>query len=551
MKRLWHDGAIADYYDRGYWSSHTIYERFLERANEHPDKEALVDRHRRVTYGALRDEVERCAAVLRRHGVQAGDVVTVQVPNQIEFATVMLALELVGAIANNVSTDYRSNELEYILNFSKSAVHVCAASFRGHDFLRMMAKLRGWVPSLRLIVSVGGEELIAESTSDDVVNALDDVVFLKQELKAVAPLSPAEWTRPHPDDVMRLAFTSGTTGDPKGVMHSHNTTLFPVLTMNRGMQIDARSTQMIFMPVTLNTGYLGLLQTLVAGARGVLVDHFSVEDALGTIERERISAFSTPPAALVMMLEAPDLDRYDLSSLRVIKSGGAPASLELLRQIQHKLSARLVESYGMLETGFHCHTRVEDDPLDGVGTVGRPVEGMRLSIRSAEGREVAAGEEGELYAAGPGVHLGYIDNAAANEASFTTNGWFYTGDLGRLDANGRLVISGRKKEIINRAGKKYFPREIEEILLTHPKILDVAIVGLPDSRTGEKNCACVIPRDGTALTLGEIVRFLEDRVARYKLPEQLVIRASFPRTSTGKVKRPVLVEEIMVDGAQS
>jgi len=463
----------------------------------------------------------------------------VQVPNQIEFATVMLALELVGAIANNVSTDYRSVELEYILNFSKSAAYVCASSLRGFSFLDMIREVRARVPSLRLVLSVQGES-----------EGRDDAVFLSEVLPSTDPLPLSDWTRPGPDDVMRLAFTSGTTGNPKGVMHSHNTTIFPVLTMNRGMRIDERSTQMIFMPVTLNTGYLSLLQVLLTGARAVLVEHFSVETVLRTIAEERVTAFSTPPAALVMLLESPLLPNYDLSSLQVIKSGGAPASLELLRRIETQLSARLIESYGMLETGFHCHTRVDDDVASVVGTVGKPVDGMQLSIRGPDASEVELGEEGEIFAAGPGVHLGYIDNPTANEASFTVDGWFDTGDLGRLDENGRLMISGRKKEIINRAGKKYFPREIEEILLTHPKIHDVAVVGLPDHRTGEKSCACVITKAGVELTLDELIQFLENKVARYKLPEHLVFRSSFPRTSTGKVKRPVLVEEILLGEAR-
>jgi len=330
-------------------------------------------------------------------------------------------------------------------------------------------------------------------------------------------------------------------------MHSHNTTIFPVLTMNRGMCIDPTSVQMIFMPTTLNTGYLSLLQTLLGGARGVLVEHFAVDTALKTIADERVTAFSTPPAALVMMLDSPLLAETDISSLRVIKSGGAPASLELLRRIEDQLSAHLIESYGMLETGFHCHTTVDDNPTEVVGTVGRPVEGMELSIRTSAGEAVPTGEEGELLARGPGVHLGYIGNTAANKSSFTSDGWFVTGDLGRLDANGRLKISGRKKEIINRAGKKYFPREIEELLLTLPSIHDVAIVGLPDRRTGERSCACVVPAAGASVTLEDLVGFLEERVARYKLPEKLVIVESFPRTSTGKVRRPALIEQIMAE----
>jgi non-ribosomal peptide synthetase component E (peptide arylation enzyme) len=208
------------------------------------------------------------------------------------------------------------------------------------------------------------------------------------------------------------------------------------------------------------------------------------------------------------------------------------------------MRGHLIELYGMLETGFHTYTRLTDDPEAVAGTVGRPAAGMGLRLIDDRGQDVAPGAEGEIAAQGPWVHLGYHRNPAANAELFTADGWFRTGDLGQIDAAGNLRIVGRLKEMINRGGKKFFPREIEEILYTHPKILHAAIVGVPDPRLGERNCLCVIPRAGQTITLEEVVAFLRDEVATYKLPEMLEIVEELPFTPTGKIQRHVLARRL-------
>jgi acyl-CoA synthetase (AMP-forming)/AMP-acid ligase II len=227
-------------------------------------------------------------------------------------------------------------------------------------------------------------------------------------------------------------------------------------------------------------------------------------------------------------------------------TGGASAAVETIKAFQEAVpKAHLIELYGMLETGFHSITRPTDDPLKVNGTVGRCMPSMGLRLIDDAGRDVPHGEIGEIAAIGPSVHLGYLDNPDANRDSFTADGWFRSGDLGQfVDAENNVRISGRKKEIINRGGKKYFPREIEELLYEHPKILQVAVVGAPDPRLGERNCLCIVPKPGTAPSLDEIVNFLRGRVADYKLPEELFLMAEFPMTPTGKIKRRDLVNQV-------
>ena len=204
----------------------------------------------------------------------------------------------------------------------------------------------------------------------------------------------------------------------------------------------------------------------------------------------------------------------------------------------------------MLETGFHTFTRFEDDPEAVAGTIGRPAPEMALRLIDEHGRDVPPGAEGEIAAKGPSVHLGYYKNPQANAELFTADGWFRTGDLGVMEPSGNVRIVGRLKEMINRGGKKFFPREIEEILYTHPKILHAAIVGVPDPRLGERNCLCVIPRPGAAMSLEEVVGFLKGGVATYKLPEEIEVFDEFPFTPTGKIQRHALTRQVLARRAR-
>jgi acyl-CoA synthetase (AMP-forming)/AMP-acid ligase II len=524
---------IEDFRSKGWWKDQTFSEILEKRARETPDREALGDARRRITYGDLWREVKRFAEFLRRQGVQRGDVVTLQLPNRIEFPVVFYSLELIGAVANKISADFRAIEVEYILKFSKSKAYVCASQFKGFDYVAMIRELRPRLPELSLVVCV-----------DDVASG--DVVSFARVVHDTPEIADADRVRMSPLDVMRMCFTSGTTGNPKGVLHCFNTTLCTCETFNTELAVTEDDVMLDYLPVGLNWGYMTLVQAAMAGARVVLMERFSAEAALELIERERVTYIPTAPASIVAMLNSPALTKHDLGSLRIVITGGASAAVETIKAFQAAVPhAKLIELYGMLETGYHAFTRLTDDPLKVNGTVGRCVDSMGLRMLDDDANDVPYGEVGEIAAVGPSVHMGYLDNPAANRDSFTADGWFRTGDLGFFaDAERNVRIAGRKKEIVNRGGKKYFPREIEELLYQHPKIVQAAIVGAPDPRLGEKNCLCAIVKEGSTLTLDEVVSFLKGRVADYKLPESLVVMQDFPMTPTGKIRRPELVKRV-------
>ena len=515
----------------GYWGNETFFDILARRADAHPDREVFVDGQERITYGALKDRVERCAAFLRRIGINRGDVVTIQLPNRIAFPVAFFALELIGAVANKVNPDFRVRELDYILRFSGSRALICPAIFRGFDYAAMARQLRAAIAGLAHVVVAGA--------------VVDEAWSLERGIAESAPLPREDRVPVSADEVFRMAFTSGTTGNPKCVLHSFNSTLPAVHQINADMGVTEREVQLVYLPACLNWGYLCLLQAVVSGSRAVLLERFSARDALQLIERERVTYRATAPASIVAILNEPGLAGYDVSSLRVVITGGASAAIETIRAYQARMPGHLIELYGMLETGFHTYTRFSDDPTKVNGTIGRVASSMELKILDAQGREVAPGEVGEIAALGPSVHLGYHANAAANAESFTADGWFRTGDLGRIvDAAGNVQIVGRLKEIINRGGKKFFPREVEEILYTHPKVMHAALVGIADQRLGERNCLCVIPKAGQSVTLAEMIGHLKGQVADYKLPEVMHIVAELPFTATGKLRRHVLAEWI-------
>jgi len=516
----------------GLWSDETLATVLARRVREAPDCEALTDGARRLTYGELAHGIDRMAARLRALGIGQGDVVTIQLPNWIEFALVFFALERLGAVAVTVSVDFRSRELEYIMSFSGSKMLICCTRFRDFDHVAMAQELWPRLPALRCIGVVRGEP-------DRGMVSLDEIAAGSGPPAGFTPVAMDA------DAVMRMAFTSGTTGNPKGVMHSHNTTLAAARILNGDLGLASEDVMLIWLPLGLNWGYLTLVQSVLAGGRAVLLDRFKPAAALDLIERERVTYIPTAPASLTSILQEPDLVRRDLSSLRIVVSGGASAPVETIRAWRRAAPGALLELLGMLETGYQAYTRVADDPEQVAGSVGRPASHMGLKLVDADGREVAHGMEGEVCADGPSVHLGYHNNPAANAEAFLPDGWFRSGDLGMIDAEGNLRIVGRLKEMINRGGKKFFPREIEEILYTHPQVLYAAIVGIPDARLGERNCLCLVPRPGETPSLKSLIGFLGDSVATYKLPERLELFSQFPFTPTGKIQRHALVREVM------
>jgi acyl-CoA synthetase (AMP-forming)/AMP-acid ligase II len=505
----------------------------LERwARETPDRVALVDGERRLTYAEYYAAVRALAATWIELGLTRSDVIAIQLPNWLEFAVVIGAAVAAGIPFCQVHQAFRSKEIAFVLEFVGARLMIVPERFGKHDYPAMIEGLRDRTPALEFIGVVG----------DAVPDRFIDIRAAMRP-RPLPPAIEAELAarRPAADDLCRFAFTSGTTGDPKAVMHSHSTTLSTVRTHVRDQQVGPQSAFLLFLPVGLNWGISTVLQGLLSGAKVVLMERFDAQRALALIEAETITHIPTAPTSLIALIDAAETGEHDVSSLQVVITGGASCPVDVLRRARERVPARITEMYGMLESGAQARTRLEDDPIEVAGTVGRPVDGMQIRILDDAGNEVPAGTVGEVTCFGPSVMLGYYNNADANARAFTADGWLRTGDLGFFDAAGRLTISGRKKEMIIRGGANIYPREIEEVLFKHPGIADAAVIGVPHPSLGEIAVACIVPKDEAAFTLETLTAYLAPQIAKYKLPEDVVLLERLPRNATGKVQKQELL----------
>ena len=531
---------IAQRYRRqGYWTGKNLIAYFDAAVARHPDKTAIVGGDGRFSYGQLATEVNRVAYHLQSLGVGAGDVVSVQLYNTPEFVMIHLAASRLGAITNPLLHNYRASELTYILGLAKSKIAIIPQFYRKFDYPAMYAAMWPELPALEQIFVLGGAGFEGMRPFD--------------ELRMVVPLdprdSPASTELRVPtaattgDDITTIIFTSGTESKPKGVMHSHDTQMYGTLWMAKLLGLTGDDIVWAPSPISHGTGFQwGVREAITLGATLVLQDIWNPDEALKLIARERctFTLGATPFAA--MLMESPLIGSLDLSGFRIFACAGAAIPHQLGVMMRQKIGCTLIGMWGMTEC-FVGSASAPDAPDDKLwGTDGCAMPGGELAIfDETRSKTLAPGEIGELAARGPFVALGYFGDPERTLDTFTPDGWLFSNDLATIDADGYIRLVGRKKEIVNRGGLKISVRQMEDYLISHPKILNIAIVGVPDRLLGEKSCACVVPRGNQAITLQEITRFLEARqVAKYKFPEYLVILPEMPTTPSGKIQKFVL-----------
>jgi len=517
---------IREFTAAGLWRNEGL-EAYLDRwATTRPDKLALVDGQGRYSWLELARAVERVAHGLRAHGLEPGGVISCHLPNWSEFALVFLAATRLGAVVNPIPPTYRASELRFMLGLLESQALVIPATFRGFDYREMAGRLRGHLPRLERVFVARGQAL----EGMEPFAALTDTPWEGQADRR--PLPGGD-----PNAVNEVIFTSGTTGEPKGVMHTPNTalaTLYPLIE-----RLGFTERDVLFMASTLGhqTGYLyGHCMNLLLGATAVWMDIWNAEEAARIIETERVT-FTMGATPFLRDLTYTRAAR-DMSSLRVFISAGAPIPRQLVKDARDRLRCVISAGWGMTENGLVTCNGLDDPEEKACTTDGSPLPGMELSVVDESGTPVAPGVEGDLLVRGPFQFVGYFKRPQFTADGHTADGWFKTGDRATLDHDGYVSITGRTKDIIIRGGENIPVVEIENLLYTHPKISGVAVVAMADPRLGERCCAVVIPRDGQPLTLAEITTFLEGhQLARHKFPERLELVPEFPMTPSGKIQK--------------
>ncbi|MGA0542429.1 cyclohexanecarboxylate-CoA ligase [Neotabrizicola sp. VNH66] len=527
----------------GFWPGKTLLDYFEICLAEKPDAPALTSIM--VSTGDRRDltwrEIEklswRAAEGLRRLGLVKDDVLACQLSNSWEFVVLYIACRRLGVVFNPVMPIFREHELLFMLKHGEAKVFVVPKVFRGFDHEAMAAGMRPQLPALDHVIVAGG----AGANSFDALlmdPALDDAPGLHE-------ISARD--RGDANDVCQLIYTSGTTGEPKGVMHTANTMYSNLIAYADRLHLGAEDIVLMASPMAHQTGFMyGFLMPVMLKARMVLLDSWDKTLAARVIAEERVSFTMASTPFLMDLTSAVEEGRTDATSLRIFLCAGTAIPGALVERGQRVLGAKVISAWGMTENGAVTVVAPEDPDDRSVNTDGFALPGMELQIRGADGGPVASGHEGELFVRGCSNFAGYLKRPQWN--STDAEGWFDTGDLARMDAEGYIRICGRSKDVIIRGAENIPVVEVEALLYRHPAVQQVAIVAYPDDRLGERACAFVVPRAGQAIDFSGMVSFLESQhLARQYFPERLELRDRLPATASGKIQKFALRNELRAE----
>lgn len=519
-------------------------------------QDALIVRHQqvRMTYAQLKEAVDNLACGLRRLGLNPGDRIGIWSQNNLEWVLTQFATAKAGLVQVNINPAYRRSELEYALNKVGCRALILAPSFKSSDYLEMVQDLvpelassqpgalqSARLPELEWVIRLGDAPTAGMLNFDDLRrpatrSELNDLAALGLQLQF--------------DDAINIQFTSGTTGSPKGATLTHHNVLNNGYFVGEAMRLTAADRLCIPVPFYHCFGMvLGNLAAVTHGAAMVIpAEGFDPLSTLQTVSEERCTALHGVPTMFIALLDHPDFKTFDLSSLRTGIMAGSPCPIEVMKRVISDMNmGEVTIAYGMTETSPVSFQSSTQDPVERrVSTVGRIQPHIEVKIIDTDGRIVPRGQPGELLTRGYSVMLGYWGDDAKTAEAIDRNGWMHTGDLAVIDDEGYCNIVGRLKDMVIRGGENIYPREIEEFLYRHPKIQDVQVVGIPDSKYGEELCAWIILKPGQSGTEQEIRDFCQGQIAHYKVPRYLRFVDNFPMTITGKIQK-FMIRQVMKD----
>jgi cyclohexanecarboxylate-CoA ligase len=518
---------------RGLWPNRLPIDDLDDVVDKSPGRTAFVGwnsalrREIRLSYAELGDRVDKIATGLLEFGIGKGDVVAFQLPNWWEFTALFYACNRIAAVVNPLMPIFRQRELRFMLGFSDAKILIVPALWRGFDHMTMMRDIRGDLPNVQHVFAVGGTG--AESFES---------AFLDRPPLSAAEKQKLSMLRPQPDDVVELIYTSGTSGEPKAVMHTANTVLAPARCFIEDIPVTGNDVVFMGSPYAHQTGFLyGMLMPIMLATKTVALDLWSAVEAASLIEREgaTFSMGSTP--FLSDMVNLPPEPRARVSqTLRTWVCAGAPIPRVLVQRAKSEMDLDVLSCWGMTENAGLTITR-RSDPQEKVFTTdGRALPGSEVRVVDDRKRPVPADAVGHLQARGITHFVGYHKKPQLN--SIDEDGWFDTGDLARIDRDGYIRIVGRTKDIIIRGGENIPVTEVENLIYRHPKVSECAVVAMPDERLGERSCAFIVAKANMSLELRELSQFLgEQGMAKQYWPERLELVPDMPRTPSGKIQK--------------
>ncbi|EEV0612189.1 medium-chain fatty-acid--CoA ligase [Escherichia coli] len=524
----------AAYRQQGLWGDASLADYWQQTARAMPDKIAVVDNHgASYTYSALDHAASCLANWMLAKGIESGDRIAFQLPGWCEFTVIYLACLKIGAVSVPLLPSWREAELVWVLNKCQAKMFFAPTLFKQTRPVDLILPLQNQLPQLQQIVGV---DKLAPATSS---------LSLSQIIADNTPLTTAITT--HGDELAAVLFTSGTEGLPKGVMLTHNNILASERAYCARLNLTWQDVFMMPAPLGHATGFLhGVTAPFLIGARSVLLDIFTPDACLALLEQQRCTCMLGAMPFVYDLLNVLEKQPADLSALRFFLCGGTTIPKKVARECQ-QLGIKLLSVYGSTESSPHAVVNL-DDPLSRfMHTDGYAAAGVEIKVVDDARKTLPPGCEGEEASRGPNVFMGYFDEPELTARALDEEGWYYSGDLCRMDEAGYIKITGRKKDIIVRGGENISSREVEDILLQHPKIHDACVVAMPDERLGERSCAYVVLKaPHHSLSLEEVVAFFSrKRVAKYKYPEHIVVIEKLPRTASGKIQKFLLRKDIM------
>ena len=524
----------AAYRQQGLWGDASLADYWQQTARAMPDKIAVVDNHgASYTYSALDHAASCLANWMLAKGIESGDRIAFQLPGWCEFTVIYLACLKIGAVSVPLLPSWREAELVWVLNKCQAKMFFAPTLFKQTRPVDLILPLQNQLPQLQQIVGV---DKLAPATSS---------LSLSQIIADNIPLTTAITT--HGDELAAVLFTSGTEGLPKGVMLTHNNILASERAYCARLNLTWLDVFMMPAPLGHATGFLhGVTAPFLIGARSVLLDIFTPDACLALLEQQRCTCMLGATPFVYDLLNLLEKQPADLSALRFFLCGGTTIPKKVARECQQR-GIKLLSVYGSTESSPHAVVNL-DDPLSRfMHTDGYAAAGVEIKVVDDARKTLPPGCEGEEASRGPNVFMGYFDEPELTARALDEEGWYYSGDLCRMDEAGYIKITGRKKDIIVRGGENISSREVEDILLQHPKIHDACVVAMPDERLGERSCAYVVLKaPHHSLSLEEVVAFFSrKRVAKYKYPEHIVVIEKLPRTASGKIQKFLLRKDIM------
>lgn len=524
----------AAYRQQGLWGDASLADYWQQTARAMPDKIAVVDNHgASYTYSALDHAASCLANWMLAKGIESGDRIAFQLPGWCEFTVIYLACLKIGAVSVPLLPSWREAELVWVLNKCQAKMFFAPTLFKQTRPVDLILPLQNQLPQLQQIVGV---DKLAPATSS---------LSLSQIIADNTSLTTAITT--HGDELAAVLFTSGTEGLPKGVMLTHNNILASERAYCARLNLTWQDVFMMPAPLGHATGFLhGVTAPFLIGARSVLLDIFTPDACLALLEQQRCTCMLGATPFVYDLLNVLEKQPADLSALRFFLCGGTTIPKKVARECQQR-GIKLLSVYGSTESSPHAVVNL-DDPLSRfMHTDGYAAAGVEIKVVDDARKTLPPGCEGEEASRGPNVFMGYFDEPELTARALDEEGWYYSGDLCRMDEAGYIKITGRKKDIIVRGGENISSREVEDILLQNPKIHDACVVAMSDERLGERSCAYVVLKaPHHSLSLEEVVAFFSrKRVAKYKYPEHIVVIEKLPRTTSGKIQKFLLRKDIM------